>query len=138
MSWLKLLREAWALAVEALCWVEQKGLSERVALLRASRELDIQDPRAMGLAHKLFLETVRRQNFLDHLINSVSKENFLYNLDPGVRAFLRLYTYETKVRGHDSYEEATNIARTGRSILGWRRIGDVEETLAMLLSLIHI
>lgn len=131
----ELLRDAWALAIEALCWVEKRGLSERLALIRASKELGIETPGAMGLAHKLVLETVRRQNFLDYMVDSVLRQNTIKGFHPGVRAFLRLYTYETTVGGSNSYEKATSIAKLGRSVLGWRRLKRVEETLGTLLSL---
>ncbi len=130
-----MLRDAWALTIEALCWVELKGLSERLALIRASKELGIQDPNARGLAHKLVLETIRRQNFLDFMINSVLKPKSVSDFHRGVRGFLRLYTYEAKFRGEDGYEQGASMAGMGRSILGWRRLENVEEALGLLLSL---
>lgn len=131
----KLLRDAWALAVEALCWIEVKGLSERLALIEASRQLGIQDANAIGLAHKLVWETVRRQNAIDYMINYLLKPNSINTLHPGVRAFLRIYVYETKFRGNDSYEKAARMARIVRSVLGWRRLKEVEKILGLLLSL---
>ena len=130
-----MLREVWALAIEALCWIELRGLSERLALVRATKTLGIHDPGAMGLAHKLVMETVRRQNFLDHLLNTVLHPDSVSRLSPNLRAFLRLYVYQTKVVGRDSYEKATAMARTGRSLLGWRRLEKVEEALGVMLSL---
>jgi len=85
--------------------------------------------------HKLVLETVRRQNLLDHLLDSALQSSSVRNLQPSIRAFLRLYAYQTKVLGRNSYEKATAMARAGRSILGWRRLENVEETLGTLLSL---
>ena len=131
----KLLRDAWALAVEALCWVELRRLSERLALTKASKQLGVQDQSAIGLAHKLVLETVRRQNFIDQMINNLLKPNSINDFPPSVRAFLRLYAYETKIEGSESYEKAANIAKIGRSILGWRRLKSAEEVLGPLLSL---
>lgn len=130
-----MLRDAWALAIESLYWIELKKLSERLALVKTSKQLGIQGPSTVGLAHKLVLETVRRQNFIDHMINSVLKQNSINDFAPGVRAFLRLYTYETKIRGKNNYEKAANIAKIGRSILGWRRLEKVEGVLGTLLSL---
>jgi 16S rRNA (cytosine967-C5)-methyltransferase len=130
----QVLRDAWALAIEALCWIELKQFSERLALIRASKELNIQDIGTRGLAHKLVLETVRRQNFLDHMISYVLEPNSVNDFDSGVRAFLRLYTYETKIRGSDSYEKAASIAGMGRSIIGWRRMKKAEKALGLLLS----
>lgn len=131
----KLLRDAWALAIEALRWIELRKLSERLALIRASRQLNIHGPSTIGLAHKLVLETVRRQNFIDYMINSVLKQGSINDLHPGARAFLRLYTYKIKIKGNDSYEKAASIVRIGRSILRWQRLKGVEEVLIALLGL---
>lgn len=125
--------EAWALAIDAICQIEQKGLNERLALIRATRKLRIRNIGARGLAHKLLLETVRRQNFLDYVINMALKPDCIRDLHPSLRAFLRLYTFEVKVRGKGIYEKATKIAKTGRAILGWHRLREIEETLGILL-----
>lgn len=130
-----MLRDAWALAIEALCWMELKRLSARLALSKASAKLRIRAPDTRGLAHKLVLETVRRQNFIDYSINSLLQPSSINDLRPKIRAFLRLYMYETRMSGRNSYEKAVNIARVGRSILGWRGLKKVEETLGTLLSL---
>lgn len=130
-----MLRDAWALAVEALCRIELRKLSERLALARASRELGIRGSSATGLAHKLVWEAVRRQNFIDYMINCALRPNSIYDFEPAVRAFLRLYTYEVKIRGQGSYERAARIAKIGRSILGWRRLHEAEEALGVLLGL---
>lgn len=130
-----MLRDAWALAIEALGWMERKGFSERLALIRAANRLNVSDPSTRGLAHKLVFEATRRQNFLDHVLNAVLKPKALSEFPPNVRAFLRLYAYETKFAGADSYEKAAAIAKVGRSLLGWRRLKDAEEALGWLLGL---
>ncbi|KPV64962.1 MAG: tRNA (cytosine(48)-C(5))-methyltransferase [Candidatus Bathyarchaeota archaeon BA1] len=128
-----MLRDAWTLAIETLSWIELQRLSERLALARAAKQLGIEDPAAIGLAHKLVSETVRRQNFIDFLINSVLAPRSLNDFRLGPQAFLRLYTYETKVMGAD-FERAVSIARMGRSILGWRELYGIEEALGEILS----
>jgi len=128
------MRDAWALAIEALLLIEVRKLSERLALIRASRELGIQGLSERSLAYKLVCETVRRQNLVDYIINSVLKPDSVKEFSPDIQAFMRLYTYEVKIRGSDSYEKAANIARIGRSILGWRRLMEVESILGLLLS----
>ncbi len=130
-----MLRDAWALAIEALCWIELKGASERLALIKASGQLGIQGSSTMGLAHKLVLETIRRKNFIDYLVNLVFKPNSITDVQPSVRAFLRLYAYETKIRESSSYEKAASIARIGRFILGWQRLKEAEKALGPLLGL---
>ena len=123
------------MAIDAMCQIEQKSLNERLALSRSTRRLGIRSPSARGLAHKLLLETIRNQNLLDHIINTVLKPDYIGDLQPSLRAFLRLYTSEVKIKGNGSYEKASNIAKTGRSIIGWRRFREIEETLGFLLGL---
>jgi 16S rRNA (cytosine967-C5)-methyltransferase len=128
-----MLREAWALAIEALSWIELQRLGERLALAKTAKQLGINDPKILGLAHKLIIETLRRQNLIDALINSVLAPSSLSEFKLGTRAFLRLYTYSIKFEGGD-IAKASLIARTGRSILGWRQLNDVEEALGKILS----
>jgi 16S rRNA (cytosine967-C5)-methyltransferase len=130
-----MFREVWALAIEALCWIELRGLSERLALIKASETLGFNDPSTLGFAHKLTLETVRSQNFLDQLLNHTLQPDSISSFPPNVRAFLRIYAHQTKVMGRDSYEKAAAMARAGRSILGWRRLRSAEEALGTLLGM---
>jgi len=108
-------------------------LGERLALAKAAKQLGIKGPEVIGLAHKLVCETVRRQNFIDFLINSALAPRSLRDFRLGPQAFLRLYTYETKMVNGD-FERAVSIARMGRSILGWREVQEIEENLGEILS----
>lgn len=128
-----MLKDAWTLAIETLSWIELKRLNERSALDETAKQLGIEDAKAIRLAYKLVYETVRRQNFIDYLINSILKPRSLDDLKLGPKAFLRLYTYETKIRKKD-FEKAVNIAQMGRSILGWQSLQDIEEVLGQILT----
>ena len=128
-----MLRDAWTLAIETLSWIELRRLGERLALAKAAKQLNIQDRRAVGLAHKLVFETLRRQNTIDSIINSVLAPRSLSDFKLGQQAFLRLYTYVTKFENID-IDKAAVLARTGRSILGWHQLSDIEETLGVILS----
>jgi len=128
-----MLRDAWALAIEALSWIELQRLGERLALAKTARQLGIDDPKVLGLAHKLIIETLRRQNLIDALINSVLAPRSISEFKLGTRAFLRLYTYSVKFEG-GVVTNASLIARTGRSVLGWHQLNDVEEALGRILS----
>jgi len=108
-------------------------LGERLALAKAAKQLRISDPKVLGLAYKLVFETLRRQNLIDSVINSVLASRSLSDFKLGPQAFLRLFTYEVKFERGDT-EKAALIARTGRSILGWRELHEVEETLGKILS----
>ncbi|UCH31559.1 MAG: RsmB/NOP family class I SAM-dependent RNA methyltransferase [Candidatus Bathyarchaeota archaeon] len=129
------MRDAWRLAIEAIRLVELKAFSERLALASISKQLNIQTPENIGLAHKLVIETIRRRNYIDALITHVLEPNSINNLNPRLRAFLRLYTYEMKFHGSANYEKALRIAKIGRAILGWRMLKDFEETLGFILSI---
>jgi len=132
-----LLKEAWTLAIESLSWIELKGLSERLALARASKQLEIKDPDALKLAYKLVCETLRRKNLIDRFINKVLAPVSLGNYNLGVRAFLRLYVYQTRIEaksGKIDVDGASRIVGTVRSILGWKELHPVEEYLGLLLT----
>jgi 16S rRNA (cytosine967-C5)-methyltransferase len=130
----KLLRAAWTLAIETLSWIDLQRLGERLALAKAARQLGIEDSKVLGLANKLVSETLRRKNLIDLLLNSTLAPRSLNDFRLGPRAFLRLYVYETKIANSDS-EKAANIARMGRSILGWRELQGTEETLGAIQSI---
>ena len=130
----KLLREAWTLAIETLSWIELQRMGERLALARAVSQLEIEDSKAIGLAHRMVSETLRRKNFIDFLLNSALAPRSLSDFKLGPQAFLRLYLYETKIVDSD-FEKAVNIARMGRSILGWQELQEIEEVLGEILSI---
>ncbi|PVX27827.1 MAG: hypothetical protein CW716_00350 [Candidatus Bathyarchaeum sp.] len=129
-----MLRDAWTLAIETLSWIELQRLGERLALNKATKQLKIKDYRAVGLAHRLVSETLRKKNYIDFLLNSALAPKSLNDVKLGPRAFLRLYVYETKL-ADGNLDNATKIARMGRSILGWWDLKDAEEVLGEILSI---
>jgi len=131
------LKEAWMLAIETLSWMEMQKLSERLALAKTIKQLNVKDPDAIRLAHKLVCETVRRRNFIDKFINNVLSPDPISEFNLGVQAFLRLYVYQTRIVKNWSevdVEEARNIAKLARSILGWKSLQRVESVLGLLLT----
>lgn len=128
-----MLKVAWTLAIETLSWIELRGLSERSALNKAAKQLDVRDARVIGLTHKMVHETVRRKNLIEFILSSALKPRALSDFTLGLRAFLRLYVYETRLDG-GGFEKGVNIARMGRSILGWRALQEVEEVLGEILN----
>jgi 16S rRNA (cytosine967-C5)-methyltransferase len=132
-----LRREAWTIAIETLSWMQMQKLSERLALARTVRQLEIRDSVAVRFAHRLVCETVRRQNLIDRFINVVLKPKTMIELDRGLRAFLRLYVYQTRVTrdwSKPDIEEAGKIAGLARSILGWESLQEIEPFLGFLLT----
>jgi 16S rRNA (cytosine967-C5)-methyltransferase len=109
-------------------------MGERLALARAASQLEMYDSKAIGLAHRLVSETLRRKNFIDFLLNSALAPRSLSDFKLGPQAFLRLYLYETKIVD-SHFEKAVNIARMGRSILGWQELQEIEEVLGGVLSI---
>lgn len=129
-----MLRDAWALAIETLTLIELKRQGERLALTKATNQLKIKDPRAIGLAHRLVTETLRKKNYIDHLLKCVLQPQSIYDIKPSTRNFLRIYVYETKLV-EITLDNASKIARMGRKILGWWKLQDVEEILGKILSI---
>jgi len=125
------------LAIETLSWMEMRKLSERLAFAKTVKQLDIKNLDAVRLAHRLVCETVRRQNFIDQFINRTLKPATIDEFDLGTQSFLRLYVYQTRMAknwGKTDIEEAENIAKQARSILGWKTVQKVESFLGLLLT----
>ncbi|NLF88110.1 RsmB/NOP family class I SAM-dependent RNA methyltransferase [Candidatus Bathyarchaeota archaeon] len=132
-----MLREAYTIAIETLSWMELRRLNERSALVRTAKQLNINNPGAMRLAYGLIVETTRRKNVIDKLINNVLAPKTLGEYDQGLQAFLRLYVYQTRVVrnwGKYNLKEAEAIASLGRSILGWEAMREIEPYLGFLLT----
>lgn len=127
-----MLREAWTLAIETLSLIELKRLGERLALNRATNQLRIRDRKAIGLAHRLVTETLRKKNLIDRILDTVLAPRFINDYKLGTRAFLRLYVYETRI-ANGTLENATKIAKMGRNILGWQELENAEEALGEIL-----
>lgn len=132
-----MLKDAWALAIETLSWIEMQKLSEHMAFTKTIKQLGIDDPDAARLGYRLVVETERRRNLIDKFINSLLKPKTISELNMGVQAFLRLYVYQTRVTkqwaGFD-LKEAEHIAKLGRAILGWESLREVEPILGFLLT----
>jgi len=132
-----LLREAWTVAIETLSWMQMRRLSEPSALAITVKQLGMRDPDAVRLARLLVAETVRRQNFIDAFVNNAIKPADLGQFNLGVQAFLRLYVYQTRVSKRWSeidVEEAENVIKLARSILGWKTLQPIEPILGVLLT----
>ncbi len=133
----RLLKDAWAVAIETLSWIELQKLSERLALAKTVKQLDIKNPDAVRYAYGLVVETVRRKNLIDKVVNSVLKPKEIGEFNMGVQAFLRLYVYQTRVAkrwGEIDLKEAESIAKLVRAILGWKTLREVEPFLGFLLT----
>jgi len=132
-----LLKDAWTLAIETLSWVEMQKLSERLALARTVRQLNISNADAVRYAYGLVCETIRRRNLIDKFVNSVLKPKTISEFSLGVQAFLRLYVYQTRIAknwAEVDLEEAESIAKLARAILGWATLIEVEPILGFLLT----
>lgn len=112
-------------------------LSERSALAKTMKQLGIDNADATRFAHRIVAETTRRQNFIDAYINKTINPATIDEFTLGVQAFLRLYVYQTRFARNQvrvDVEEAENIAKLGRSILGWKTMRQVEPFLGFLLT----
>jgi 16S rRNA (cytosine967-C5)-methyltransferase len=117
--------------------MEMRRLNERSALVRTTKQLGIRDSQSIRLAYGLVVETTRRKNLIDKLINTVVAPKKIGEYNQGVQAFLRLYVYQTRVAkdwGKIHLKEAESIASLGRSILGWQVMREVETYLGYMLT----
>lgn len=133
-----LLKDAWTIAIESLSWIELQKLSERLALAKTVKQLGVKNPNAIRYAYGLVVETVRRKNLIDEVVNTVMSPKEIGEFNLGVQAFLRLYVYQTRIAkrwGEFDLKEAENITKLGRSILGWKTLREVEPFLGFLLTL---
>jgi 16S rRNA (cytosine967-C5)-methyltransferase len=125
------------LAIESLSWMEKEHISERLALARTAKQLGIEDLDALRMAHGLVIETIRRRNFIDRFINEVLKPKSLSEFSLGVQSFLRLYVYQTRMAKNWNrldLDEARNIVKLARSILGWKTLRPLEPYFGLLLT----
>ncbi len=114
-----------------------RRLNERSALQKTTAQLGIKDQQAIRLAYGLIVETTRRKNLIDKLVNNVVAPKKIGELTQGLQAFLRLYVYQTRVAknwGKYNLKEAESIASLGRSILGWEVMREIEPYLGFLLT----
>jgi hypothetical protein len=132
-----LLKDAWTIAIETLSWMEKEKLSERLALARTLRELHVKDHNAIRYGYGLVVETTRRKNLLDKLVNITASPKRISEYNLGIQSFLRLYVYQTRASKNWSrinLQEAKQIAGMGRAILGWQTVLEVEAILGFLLT----
>jgi 16S rRNA (cytosine967-C5)-methyltransferase len=132
-----LLKDAWALAIEILTQIKLRKLSERLALLKATKELGSSNPDAIRYAYRLAVETIRRKNLIDKFIESIIKLENLNKVRPNVESFLELYIYQTRASKKwvdPNLEEAEHIAKLGRAVLGWKTLRSVEPYLGFFLT----
>jgi 16S rRNA C967 or C1407 C5-methylase (RsmB/RsmF family) len=128
------MRTIWTIAIEAFSWMELDDLSLAAALTKTVTQLQIHDERRITAAGDLVHECLRRQNFIDKLIDLTLAPASLSDFDLGVQAFLRLYTYTIQFIEKDR-THAIKLAKLGRRILGWRTVMPVEEVLGKILAL---
>lgn len=134
---MKVLHDAVALAIETLSWMEHEGLSERAAFARASRQLQVTRSDQLKTAQLLVLETTRRRNFIDQLIETAAGGQVdLDSLEHGLTSLLRMFCYWTKF--HMAREDdAIRILNAGRSVLGWDTLRPIEHLFGRILAVDH-
>ena len=112
-------------------------LSEHLALAKTIKQLGVKDTNAIRFAYGLVVETTRRRNLIDMLVNTVVAPKKIGDYNLGVQSFLRLYVYQTRIAknwGKINLQEAQHVASMGRAILGWQTLRKVEPYLGFLLT----
>ena len=112
-------------------------LNEQMALAKTIDRTQIRDSKTIRFAFRLIIETIRRKNLIDKLINRVLKPKTIDHLNFSLQSFLRLYVYQTRITKNWSkiyLKEAEKIANLGRNILGWKLFRPIEHVLGFLLT----
>jgi 16S rRNA (cytosine967-C5)-methyltransferase len=123
------LERALALAIEALSWIELRGMRGAAALASASRQLRA-SRRDRAAARILVRETTLRRNLIDAVVARALAHGDADEYSLGVQSFLRLFAYQTRFCDADP----GRLAKLGRRILGWQEVAPVEKALARLLT----
>jgi len=130
----RLPRDAVAVAVESLSWMEVEGLSERLAFAKTVRQLGVRDADSLKVAFLLIIETVRSLNLVDRIASSILPKEYLDDLDLGKRNFLRIFIWWSLLRKSSS-EEPIALLEAARHVLGWRTLADLELAFGKILTL---
>jgi 16S rRNA (cytosine967-C5)-methyltransferase len=132
---MRTVQDAVALAIESLSWMEHEGLSERAAFARASEQLKITTTDQLRTAQLLILETTRRRNLIDYLIQRASSGQLVLDaLQHGIASVLRLFCYWTIFHRADDRDMVRFLHAT-RSALGWRTLQPIEPMFGRILAL---
>ena len=109
------------------------GIGERTALLKASRQLNVNNPSELRQAHKWIMETSRFQNRIDWFISQMIPEDILRDVPHGIRNLLRIMGYMKYI---DAQTQASlaRIASQGRQVIGWQELRPYEEPIARIAS----
>ncbi len=84
-------------------------------------------------ARRLVMETTRRLNFIDRVLNSLLAPSSIGNLSRKTRAFVRLYVFYTWFGQGNREARGIAVARMGRRVLGWKSLNPVEHILGRAL-----
>jgi len=128
-----LTKDSLTLAIEALSWMAYTGIGERSALLKASRELGLNNSNDLRQAHRLIMETIRFQNRVDWLISKKIPEETIEHASHGIRSLLKIISYSKYVDAKPA-KQLEIIVAWARQIFGWRDLQPYEEDIARLVS----
>jgi 16S rRNA (cytosine967-C5)-methyltransferase len=109
------------------------GIGERSALLKASRQLGLNNSNDLRQAHRLIMETTRFQNRVDWLISQSIPEETIKQASHGIRSLLKIIAYSKYVDAK-SANQLEIIVGWARQIFGWRDLQPYEEYIARLVS----
>jgi len=125
------MKNALAVAIEALSWMAYEGLGERTALFRAADQLGASVDE-LRQAHRTVMETIRFQNRIEHLISVLLSPKSSADIPHGVSSFLKILAYLRHVE-HAEISEIERIIAFGRQILGWEELKPYENSIGRIL-----
>ena len=126
---------SWSLAIDSMVLMEARRLNSTLALSISSHGGEGLSSADRMAARRLVMETTRRLNFIDRMLNFLLAPSGLRNLKSKVRAFIRLYTFYVWFGEGDKEARAVVAARIGRRLLSWRELNPVEHILGRIIVL---
>lgn len=129
----RISRDALAVAIEALSWIELEGMSERQAFAKTVKQLGVRDLNSMKTAFLFIVETIRALNLIDAVASSVLSKEFLDDLGLGERNFLRVFIWWSLLH-KPAQEDLISLLEAARHVLGWRRLTSLELAFGKILA----
>jgi 16S rRNA (cytosine967-C5)-methyltransferase len=123
-----------ALAIEALRRIETEPLTYVSAVNKAARYLSISNRDAVSKARFLVRNVLHRKNYIDRLLSLAVAPTSIHSFSLDLQALLRLFVLQTKFNSK-GITQAVNLAKAGRSSLGWKRVLPIEPVFGKILQL---
>jgi len=127
------MKNALAIAIEALSWISYAGLGERTAFFKAAEQMGVDDRSELRFAYRLTMEVTRNRNRLEYLTGEYFRGRSSEQVPHGISNFLLILAF---LKWNDVVEEEV-LRRTvfaARQIMGWKELHAYEDVISRIVS----